>query len=188
APTFPQPLKNQFSLLARWNSVAGAGHWPDADMLPIGYLGPKPGWGQPRQTRLTRDEVRTMMTLWCIARSPLFIGTNLLKMDAFTESILTSPELIAVDQYGENNHPVIEKPDSVVWMASAPEQTGDYVAIFNLSDEPQTVNYPWRELGIQFGKFSVRDLWLRKDLGRLDHIEATLPPHGSGLYMVQYQQ
>jgi len=188
APAFPQPLKNQFALLSKWNSSAGPGHWPDADMLPIGYLGPKPGWGQARQTRFTRDEVRTMMTLWCMARSPLFIGTNLLKMDAFTESILTSPELIAVDQYGENNHPVIEKGDSVVWMASAPEHIGDYVAVFNLSDQPQNVNYTWQDLGIQFGKFAMRDLWGRKDLGRLDHIEASLPPHGSGLYEILYHQ
>lgn len=187
APEFPQALKNQFALLAQWNTDAGPGHWPDADMLPIGYLGPTPGWGKPRQSRLTRDEVRTMMTLWCIARSPLFIGTNLLKMDAFTESVLTSPELIAVDQYGENNHPVIEKPDSVVWMASAPEHAGDYVAIFNLSDAPQTVSYSWHDLGIQFGKFAVRDLWERTDLGRLDHIETTLPPHASKLYEVQYR-
>ncbi len=188
APQFPQSLKNQFALLSKWNTTAGPGHWPDADMLPIGYLGPKPGWGQPRQTRLTHDEVRTMMTLWCIARSPLFIGTNLLKMDAFTESILTSPELIAVDQYGENNHPVIEKSDSVVWMASAPQHAGDYVAIFNLSDQPQTLSYSWRDLDLQFGKFPVRDLWKRTELGRIDHIEATLPPHGAGLYLIEYKQ
>ncbi len=100
-------------------------------------------------------------------------------MDAFTESVLTNPELIAVDQYAENNRPVIQKPDTVVWMAAAPEQAGDYVAIFNLSDQPLAVNYPWRDLGIQFGKFTVRDLWERKELGMLDHIEATLPPHGS---------
>ena len=186
APAFPQSLKNQFAVLAAWNADAGPGHWPDADMLPIGYLGPRPGWGKQRQTRLTRDEVRTMMTLWCIAKSPLFIGTNLLKMDAFTESVLTSPELIAVDQYAENNRPVIQKPDTVVWMAAAPEQAGDYVAIFNLSDQPLAVNYLWRDLGIQFGKFRVRDLWERKELGRLDHIEATLPPHGSKIFEVEY--
>ncbi|MFP5227405.1 MAG: glycoside hydrolase family 27 protein [Acidobacteriota bacterium] len=188
APAFPQSLKNQFALVAAWNANESAGHWPDADMLPIGYLGPKPGWGEARQTRLTRDEVRTMMTLWCIARSPLFIGTNLLKMDAFTESILTNPELIAVDQYAENNRPVIQKPGAVVWMASAPGQTGDYVAIFNLTDEPQEANYSWHDLGIQFGKFEVRDLWERKDLGRLDHVGATLPPHGSKIFEVEYQQ
>ena len=187
AKAFPQALKNQFGLLAKWQPYAGAGHWPDADMLPIGYLGPRPGWGQPRQTRFTRDEVRTLITLWSIARSPLFIGTNLLKMDSFTESVLTNPEVLAVDQYGENQHPVIQKPDAVVWMAAAPEHSGDYVAVFNLADQPQTLNYSWHDLGIQFGKFAVRDLWKRDELGRLDHIEVTLPPHGAALYKVEYR-
>jgi alpha-galactosidase len=187
APEFPQALKNQFALLSQWNPEAGAGHWPDADMLPIGYLGPSPGWGKPRQSRLTRDEVRTMITLWSIARSPLFIGTNLLKMDSFTESVLTNPDIIAVDQYAENNHPLFQKGDIVVWTAAAPEQAGDYFAIFNLSDTPQPVNYSWQDLGVQFGHFAVRDLWQRQELGRLDHIEATLPPHACKLYEIEYR-
>ncbi|MGC2300939.1 MAG: glycoside hydrolase family 27 protein [Acidobacteriaceae bacterium] len=186
APQFPQAEKNQFALLAKWQPWAAPGHWPDADMLPIGYLGPTPGWGQPRQSRLTRDEVRTMMTLWSIARSPLFIGTNLLKMDSFTESVLTNPELIAVDQYAENSHPVIQKEDTVLWMASAPEHGGDYVAIFNLSDAPQSLSYSWQDLGLQFGHHAVRDLWQREELGRLDHLEATLPPHASKIFKIEF--
>ena len=186
APQFPQSEKNQFALLAKWQPWAAPGHWPDADMLPIGYLGPTPGWGQPRQSRLSRDEVRTMMTLWSIARSPLFIGTNLLKMDSFTESVLTNPELIAVDQYAENSHPVIQKEDTVLWMASAPEHGGDYVAIFNLSDAPQSLSYSWQDLGLQFGHHAVRDLWQREELGRLDHLEATLPPHASKLFKIEF--
>jgi alpha-galactosidase len=185
APQFPQALKDQFALLAQWNPDSGPGHWADADMLPIGYLGPTPGWGQPRQSRLTHDEVRTMITLWSIARSPLFIGTNLLKMDAFTESVLTNPELIAVNQYGENSHPLLQKGDTIVWTASAPEQAGEYFALFNLSDQPQSVNYSWQDLGIQFGKFAVRDLWQRQELGRVDHIETTLPPHGAKIFEVE---
>jgi alpha-galactosidase len=186
APQFPQAEKNQFALLAKWQPWAAPGHWPDADMLPIGYLGPTPGWGQPRQSRLTRDEVRTMMTLWSITRSPLFIGTNLLKMDSFTESVLTNPELIAVDQYAENSHPVIQKEDTVLWMASAPEHGGDYVAIFNLSDAPQSLSYSWQDLGLQFGHHAVRDLWQREELGRLDHLEATLPPHASNIFKIEF--
>lgn len=184
---FPQSLKSQFPLLAEWQPYAGAGHWPDADMLPIGYLGPHPGWGQPRQSRFTRDEVRTLLTAWAIARSPLFLGTNLLKMDAYTESVLTNPEVLAVNQYGENERPVIQKPDTVVWMAAAPEHAGDYVAIFNLGDTPQTLNYPWQDLGIQWGRFQVRDLWSRQELGRTDHIEVTLPPHAAALYKIEYR-
>jgi len=186
APNFPQALKRQFGLLAKWEPYAGPGHWPDADMLPIGYIGPNPGWEKPRQSRLTHDETRTLMTLWAIARSPLFIGTNLLKMDAYTESMLTNPEVLAVDQSSENNHVLVDKPDTAVWMASAPEHHGDYIAIFNLSDQPETLTYTWQDLGITYGKCQVRDLWQREEVGRENEITVKLAPHASALYQAEH--
>lgn len=186
APQFPQALKNQFSPVAAWEPYAGAGHWPDADMLPIGYLGPNPGWGQPRRSRLTHDESRTMVTLWSIARSPLFIGANLLKMDAYTEEDLTNPEVLAVDQSSQNNHQVSDKDGIVVWTASAPEHQGDYVAIFNLNDTPQAVTETWHELGITYGRCMVRDLWKRSDMGYSTQISVTLAPHASAMYRAEH--
>lgn len=186
APRFPQSLKNQFALLAQWQPYSGPGHWADADMLPIGYLGPTPGWGQPRQSRLTRDEVRTMMTLWSIAHSPLFIGTNLLKMDAFTESAITNPEILAVDQYSENNHPVLQKDDVIIWSASAPEHGGEYLSISNLSDAPKDVTYTWEDLGMPMGRYPVRDLWKREELPHSSSVTATLAPHASLVYKVEH--
>src|SRR6185503_5037710 len=56
---YPQGLGDQFPRLAKWAGMGQSGHWPDADMLPLGYLGPAPGWGEARQTRLTHDEQRT---------------------------------------------------------------------------------------------------------------------------------
>ena len=47
---YPQGLGDQFANVAKWAGKAQPGHWPDADMLPLGYLGPAPGWGQPRYT------------------------------------------------------------------------------------------------------------------------------------------
>ena len=83
---FPQSVRRQFTTLANWMQYQLPGHWPDADMLPIGYLGPRPGWGQPRSSRLNHDETRTMLTLWAIARSPMVLGSNLLQLDSFTET------------------------------------------------------------------------------------------------------
>jgi hypothetical protein len=186
APQFPQSIRNQFALVAKWEPFAGPGHWPDADMLPIGYLGPHPGWGQPRHTRLTNTEVRTQFTLWSIGRSPLILGANLLKMDAATDDIISNPEVIAVDQYSENNRQVIRDEDSVVWMASAPEHKGDYIAIFNISNEPKTMTYSWRQLGITYGACPVRDLWQRKEIGTRKGITVTLAPHASALYLAQH--
>ena len=74
---YPQGLGDQFPRIAKWAGMAQPGGWPDADMLPVGYLGPAPGWGKARQTRLTHGEQRTLLTLWSIFRSPLMIGANL---------------------------------------------------------------------------------------------------------------
>ena len=68
--TFPAGLMNQFARAADWAPYIGNGHWPDADMLPLGYLGPRPGWGKPRASRLNANESRMLMTLWSMARSP----------------------------------------------------------------------------------------------------------------------
>src|SRR6185437_9144081 len=40
---YPQGLGDQFANVAKWAGLAEPGHWPDADMLPLGYLGPAPG-------------------------------------------------------------------------------------------------------------------------------------------------
>jgi hypothetical protein len=74
---FPNGVRPFFDLLPAWNRWSGQGRWPDADMLPIGSLRPHPGWGEPRQSRLTPDEARTLFSLWAIARSPLILGANL---------------------------------------------------------------------------------------------------------------
>jgi hypothetical protein len=195
---FPQSLKDQFQLLAEWEPYAGPGHWPDADMLPIGYLGPRAGWGpSPRPSRLTQDEARTLVTLWSIARSPLVIGANLTRMDPATESLLTNPEVLAVDQHTTGNHPILEPQNStaspgqttdqpiVFWIA---REGPDYIlAVFNRSDGPARVSTArWQRLGNQFGldqpRYNVRDLWQRKDLGPRASLSVMLPPHGAALF------
>ncbi len=73
-----QGVLAQFGWTAKWASFQQPGRWPDADMLPLGHLGPHPGDGGPvRTTNLTHDEQVTMMTLWCMFRSPLMMGGDL---------------------------------------------------------------------------------------------------------------
>src|SRR6476660_6330874 len=72
-----QSLFQQFATTATWAPHISPGGWPDADMLPLGHLGPNPGAGDTRDTRFTKDEQRSLMTLWSMARSPLMMGGNL---------------------------------------------------------------------------------------------------------------
>lgn len=181
---FPQGVKNQFARAALWAGVARPGHWPDADMLPIGSLRPVAGWGEPRETRLTHDEQRTLMTLWCIFRSPLIMGGNLLRADAWTTSLLTNREVLAVNQHSLENRPVIDTDNVVCWTAKSTDGRGTYVAIFNLSDTSQKVHYQWKDLGLTTASYNLRDLWEHTDLPPATFVEVTLPPHASVLYRV----
>lgn len=179
---FPQGIKNLMALTSVWAGVARPGHWPDADMLPLGSLRPTAGWGEPRESRLSHDEQRTMLTLWSIFRSPLIMGGNLTLMDEWTRSLLTNPEIIAVDQHSKNNRPVLSNENVVAWTAQAENNRDIYVAIFNASDSEQTVRYEWRDLGLAMGDYRVRDLWERRNLGRTRQLELRLRPHASVLY------
>jgi hypothetical protein len=120
-------LVEQFDRLARWNPHRGPGHWPDADMLPLGVLG-------RRSTRFTPDEQRTLMTLWSIARSPLVHGGDMTKTDAFTLRLLTNDEVIAVDQHSEGNRPLFDRDGLVAWTANVPGSLDRYLALFNTRD------------------------------------------------------
>ena len=193
ADGFPQTVRNQFGVLANWMKFQQTGHWPDADMLPIGYLGPRPGWGQPRVSRLNYDETRTLLTLWSIARSPLILGANLLQLDSFTESLLTNREVLAVDQHSSGNRELLVDGSLVIWRASiakdAPKNDGPkkgaYYAVFNLGNVPATFSYSWKQLSLHGGEHRVRDLWQSQDIGRVTQLTGTLPAHGSELFRVE---
>ena len=179
---YPQGLGDQFPRIAKWAALSQPGHWPDADMLPLGYLGPAPGWGKARQTRLTHDEQRTLLTLWSIFRSPLMMGGNLPSSDDWTTELLSNAEVIALDQHSTGAHPVITTDSTVVWTAQADSGDLKYLAIFNLRNSPENLQYGWKDVAFAAPKYKVRDLWEHKDLGATNSISATVPAHGVVLY------
>lgn len=112
------------------------------------------------------------------------VGGDLPRADAWTISLLTNPEVIAVDQHSTGNHSVITTDKTVAWVANSAKADEHYLAIFNLGEASQNVQYSWKDLGFPAAKYKVRDLWERKDLGSADSVSVTLPPHGSVLYGV----
>jgi hypothetical protein len=182
---YPQGLNDQFDKVAAWASAPREGHYPDADMLPLGYLGPAAGWGQPRETRLTHDEQRTFLTLWGIFRSPLMMGGDLPHNDAWTTSLLTNREFLDVDQHARETKVAVSSDKDVVWTSKPESGAGNYVAIFNRSEQPQKLHYTWKQLGMAEGSYRLRDLWEHKNLGKAKEINVTLAPHACVLYKAQ---
>ena len=178
--SWPQSVKAQFPVIASWAKYATAGNWPDADMLPIGQLRPAPGEGRPRASRLTEDEQRTMITLWAMARSPLFIGGNLTQMDDALKSLLTDPGVIEVDQHSVEGHFLEKDGDVVAWVAKSADGSKNYLALFNLGDAPVHVDKTFAQYGfVDKAEYKTRDLWMRKELGPLNAVTVDLPTHGS---------
>ncbi len=119
------PLYGMFGRLNKWTPYRIEGAYPDADMLPFGIIEFR------RQTRFTKDEQVTCMSLWCIARSPLMLGADMTKMDDWTIKLLTNKEVLAVNQNSTNNRQVSNKGDLIVWAADIPGSKDKYVALFN---------------------------------------------------------
>ncbi|MGB8367943.1 MAG: putative Ig domain-containing protein [Limisphaerales bacterium] len=173
-------LDHEFTLGGRWHDFAGPGHWPDADMLPVGHLSVgNRSVGPDRFTHLTRDEQLTHISLWSLLPSPLMVGANLPDNDDWTTALLTNPEVLAVNQdpLGKPARQMIGPHDMTeMWMKGL--AGGSYaVGFFNRANQPVQVEILWRNLGFLSAP-AVRDLWLRKDLGRQENFVVELPPHG----------
>ncbi len=177
-------LKRQFDLCRRWAPHVGPGHWPDADMLPLGRISIRGHAREERQSRFTPDEQRTLMTLWAIFRSPLMYGGDLPGMDEDTLPLLTNPEVLAVNQNSTAGRELHRRDDHIAWAADASDSDDKYLALFNDREEPAKVCFAFSDLGMP-GECQVRDLWKRADLGEFkDSFSVDLPVHGCGLYCV----
>jgi alpha-galactosidase len=115
--------------------------------------------------------------LWSMARSPLFFGGNLTKLDEWTNSLLANPEVIAVDQRGHDQHLVSSAKNIVVWTSKG-DGGVQYLAIFNLGDVDATVDAPLVTYGLAAGQYKRRDVWARHDELPSDRLTAPIPPHG----------
>lgn len=179
-------LVKQLHLCRQWAPFVTEGHWPDADMLPLGHLAIRhEARDNPeRFTRFTPNEQYFMMTLWAIFRSPLMMGGHLPDNDEFTLSLLTNKDIIRVNQCSKNNKEISFKDGISTWTAEDKETGCVYVAFLNINDEDKEVKLPLTSIG-KTGKAEVKNLWnkSRETVGNV--IETLVPAHGSIIFSVQ---
>ncbi|MDO5424071.1 MAG: glycoside hydrolase family 27 protein [Eubacteriales bacterium] len=179
---WPQ-LYAMFEKCDQWSPYVKEGCWPDCDMLPLGHLGINtPGYdGGSRFTNFTREEQRTMMTLWCMFRSPLMMGGELTDLDEWTRKLLTNRKVLRLLGHSSGARQLMRTGDTVIW-SSNDEDGGKYLAFFNLSNAETKPGFPLNHLGIR-GACRVENLWdgteREEASGRL---EAELKPHDAALF------
>jgi hypothetical protein len=118
-----------------------------------------------------------------MARSPLITGANLTLLDADTERLLTNPDILAIDQTATASRQVLRDGDLVIWTAGLPRSV-HAVAVFNLGEQPISVDRELRTLGLPDVSYDLRNAWTGTRLPASSRVTATLDPHASVVFML----
>ena len=177
-------LRESFDLLAAWNRHIEAPGWPDADMIPIGWLCENPSVRGmlPRLTRFTVHEQQSLFTLFSIARSPLILTCNLLRNTPELLTVQTQPDCIALNQRGKGNRPLLSGPEQQrhLWYGHADGR--DYLACFNLERTEAEYEFPVPEA--LRGRYAA-DVWTGEPTGALtETLRLPMTAHGCWLLRV----
>ena len=135
---------------------AGPGHWNDPDMLEVGKAG------------LSFAESRAHFSLWCIIAAPLMAGNDVRHMTPEIRGLLTDRDVIAVDQdpLGKQGFRALAEPGKNIEIWVRELSQGEWaVCALNTSDAAADLTVRWDQLWTIPGRFSVRDLWTKKDVG-----------------------
>mgnify|MGYP002350229432 CR=1 FL=1 len=173
-------LAHQFKRCANWAAYAGPGHWPDADMLPLGRIALRAERGKDRMCGLSKAEQYTLMNLWAIFRSPLMFGGDLPSNDEFTLSLLTNDEVLAVNQHSSGNKQLKAENGLIVWTADVPDSEDKYAAFFNINNtQSEEIQVTLKELDIS-GTYQVKDLWSKEVKEKVtENFSVRIDPHAS---------
>jgi alpha-galactosidase len=180
----------RFSDVVPWTAYAGPGSaagggWNDLDTLELGN-GDKDG--------ITPAERQSMFTLWAISCAPLYLGSDLTRMDAADLALITNRDIIAVDQAGvparrlDIQH-LRNKPQQA-WLTTYPDGSA-VLAVFNLDAAPAEIKLSWREIDalrdthFTGEPFALHDCISGADTTtEPDGLTLTLPPHASRIFRI----
>lgn len=184
-------VEAQFARMASWAPHQQPGAWADADMLPVGRIAHRAERGPERLTRLTLDEQRTMMTLWCMARSPLMLGCDLPSSPPETLQLLTNADVLEVLKASRNNRELLRDGDLVLWAAESTTTADRFAAAFNTGGGTVEAALPLRDLGLGeqagWAPWAAVEAWSGEEVrpraaSRCDVpggvLHCTIPPHG----------
>lgn len=171
-------LYAMFERCEQWNSFRSQGCWPDCDMLPLGrlcknaaYLGER-----DRRSRFSPEEQRTMLTLWCVFRSPLMLGGELRDNRPEDLALITNDAVLALNRNSAENRQLLRTKNEALWTCKD-EQGRAVLALFNLSDNARTVSVELTQYG--FGTdYDTLDIWTNeRGTLRGGRLTATLAAH-----------
>jgi len=154
------------------SAFAAPGGWNDADMLEVGNPG------------MTNTEYIAHFSLWALIKSPLLVGADVTSISAQTLTILTAPEVIAVNQdpLGIQGRRVQRHnaTQTEVWAGPLADHSVAAV-LLNRGSSDNDITVLWPRVGLNSNTLcTVRDLWKRKTVTPTvsGSWTTTVPAHG----------
>lgn len=182
-------LRNMFDRCELWQNHVAEGSYPDCDMLPLGKLGGGFGHGE-WDTRFTRDEQITMMTLWCVFGSPLMVGAELTMLDDWTLSLLTRKDILKLVSNAYVGKQVEKNEDYAIWSCKNSQTGENYLAFFNFREKEQQISCNLREVeqfaGERTTAESAVELWSQAEVKPAgDVLTENVSAHGAKLFALK---
>lgn len=172
-------LYAMFERAEKWCTHTGNGHWPDADMLPVGAL--RQCYNPNDWTKFTEDEQITMLSLWCIFRAPLMIGAEMTKNDEFTLNLLTNKGILDMHKNARNSHQIYRKTvdgnEIILWTANS-VNGGMYAGVFNAGETDAKVMLTADDFEVKELPAST-ELWSGEKLPALNEFTIDVKSHGA---------
>jgi alpha-galactosidase len=138
------------------HSYSGPDHWNDPDMLEVG-------------NGMTASEDHAHFALWAMLAAPLMAGNDLRTMSDEVRSVLTAPEIVAIDQdaRGVQARRIRGDGEGDVWIRELAGSRAYAVALLNRGSQARELRIGLDELGFAGReRVQVRDLWQRSDVGK----------------------
>lgn len=177
-------LYEMFDRAEEWCTHTGAGHWPDADMLPIGPI--RQDYDKSDHTKFTKDEQVTMLTLWSVFRSPLIIGGEMTGFDEFTMGLLTNERILGMHKNARHSHQVWRKEingtEHILWTGACAEG-GSYLAIFNTGGSDSNIHIDLGDIEVYEAVDAV-ELWSGEKFNNVKSLDVKLNQHGAKAYHI----
>eukprot|EP01062_Namystynia_karyoxenos_P032056 TRINITY_DN23698_c0_g1_i2.p1 TRINITY_DN23698_c0_g1~~TRINITY_DN23698_c0_g1_i2.p1 ORF type:complete len:437 (+),score=147.73 TRINITY_DN23698_c0_g1_i2:72-1382(+) len=159
----------------------GQFHMPD--MLTLGMGGQSEG------------QYRAQFFTWAVLGAPLVMGNDIRRMDNATIALATAPEVLAVDQDPDCIQGSLARAAGATETWIKPLRDGSFAVVLlnkgtaaaNATVYMDDTGAGWAEAQdfypANFPRMEVRDLWLRRGLGRFEHtFTARIPAMDAAIY------
>lgn len=129
------------------------------------------GKGWSRQSKLSKDQMYTFITLRALAASPLMMGGDLPSLDDFSLELITNKDVLECNQNGIMGTLVYEKDGIEIWNTPKKDGNGGWVGIFNRTEYTRSLSLSSADLKLNGPKkYLFNDIWGNREIEAFDFI------------------